>query len=46
MISNFLLAGDGFMPEMYLRHPRFTYSAHGIYIKNKQRILKFKETRD
>ena len=24
--SKVLLAGDKFMPEMHLRHPRFTYS--------------------
>ena len=34
------------MPEMYLRHPGFTYSACGLFTKNKERIKKFKETRD
>ena len=46
-ISNkFLLAGDKFMPEMFLRQPQFTYSACGPFTKNKQRIQKFKETGD
>ena len=31
------------MPEMYLRQPRFTYSACGPFTKNKERIKKFKE---
>ena len=34
------------MSEMYLRQPRFTYSACEPFIKNKERILKFKETGD
>ena len=34
------------MSEMYLRQPRFTYSACEAFIKNKERILKFKETGD
>ena len=47
-----LLAGDKFMPEMHLRQPasldksRYRYSACGPYTKNKERIQKFKETRD
>ena len=46
-ISNkFLLAGDTFMTEMYLRQPQFTYSACGPFTKHKQRIQKFKETGD
>ena len=31
------------MPEMYLRHPGFTYSVCGPFAKNKERIQKFKE---
>ena len=42
----FLLAGDMFMPEMYLKQPGFTYSACGSFTKNKERIQKFKETGD
>ena len=34
------------MLEMHLRQPKFTYSACGPFIKNKERILKFKETGD
>ena len=43
---NSLLTGDKFMPEMYLKQPRFTYSACGSFTKNKERIKKFKETGD
>ena len=46
IINKFLLAGDKFMPEMHLRQPQFTYSACGPFTKHKQRIQKFKETRD
>ena len=34
------------MFEMHLRQPRFTYNAYGPFIKNKERIKKFKETGD
>ena len=34
------------MPEIHLRQPGFTYSACGQFTKNKERIQKFKETRD
>ena len=44
--SQVLLAGDKFMPEMHLRHPRFTYSASWPFAKNKKRIQKFKEIGD
>ena len=46
IINNFLLAGDKFIPEMYLRQPQFTYSACEPFTKHKQRIQKFKETGD
>ena len=46
IINKFLLAGDKFMPEMHLRQPGFTYSACGPFTKNKERIQKFKQTRD
>ena len=39
--NKFLLAGEKFVPEMYLRQPGFTYSACGPFSKNKERILKF-----
>ena len=34
------------MPEMHLKQPRFTYSASGPFIKNKERIQKFKQIED
>ena len=34
------------MPERHLRQPRFTYSACGSFIKNKEAMQKFKETGD
>ena len=46
IVNKVLLAGDEFMPEMYLKQPGFTYSACGPFTKNKQRIRKFKETGD
>ena len=46
IINKFLLVGDKFMPEMYLRQPGFTYSACGPFTKNKERIQKFKQTGD
>ena len=44
IVNKVLLAGDKFMPEMHLNQTRFTYSACGPFIKNKERIPKFKET--
>ena len=46
MVNKFLLAADKVMPEMHLRQSGFTYSACGPFKKNKERIPKFKETRD
>ena len=46
IVNKFLLAGDKYMPEMYLKQSRFTYSACGPFNKNKERIQKFKETGD
>ena len=46
IVNKFLLAGDKFMPEINLRQPGFTYSACRPFTKNKERIKKFKETRD
>ena len=34
------------MPGMHLRQPGFTYSACGPFTKSKERIQKFKETKD
>ena len=44
IVNIFLLEGDKFMPEIHLKQPGFTYSACGIFTKNKERIQKFKET--
>ena len=46
IINTFLLVGDTFMPEMYLRQPQPTYSACGPFTKHKQRIQKFTEIGD
>ena len=46
IVNKFLLTGDKFMLEMYLKQPRFTYSAYGPFTKNKERIEKFMKTRD
>ena len=46
IVNNFLLAEDKFMPEMHLRQPEFTYCACGPFTQNKEKIQKFKETRD
>ena len=43
IISKYLLPGDKFMPEMYLRLPGFTYSVCGLFTKNKERIKKLKK---
>ena len=43
IVNKFLLAGDKFVPEMYLKKPGFTYSACRPFTKNKERIQKFKE---
>ena len=42
--NKFLLVGDKFMPEMHLKQPGFTYSASGLFTKNKERIEKFMQT--
>ena len=44
IINKFLLAGDKFMPEMYLKQLGFTYGSCGLFAKNKQRIQRFEET--
>ena len=45
-INKFLLAGDKLIPELHLKQPQFIYSACGRFTKNKERLQKFKETRD
>ena len=46
IVNKFLLAGNKFMPKMHLRQPRFVYIVCGPFTKKKERIQKFKETRD
>ena len=46
IVHKFLLAGDKCMSEMYLKQPGFTYSVCGPFTRNKERIQKFKQTRD
>ena len=42
IVNKLLLADNKFMPEMHLKQPGFTYSACGLFTKNKERIQKFK----
>ena len=35
ILNKFLLAGDKFISDMYLKKPGFTYSACGPFTKNK-----------
>ena len=44
IVNKFLLAVDKFMPEIHLKQPGFAYSSCGPFIKNIERIQKFKET--
>ena len=44
IVNKFLLVGDKFMSEMYLKQSGFTYSACGPFTKNKERIEKFMQT--
>ena len=44
IVNKFLLAGDKFMPEMYLKQLGFTYSTCGPFTKNKERIQKLTKT--
>ena len=46
IVNKFLLSGDKFMPEKHLRQSGFRYSACSPFIKNKERMKKFKETGD
>ena len=46
IVNKFLLVGDKFMPEMHLKQSGFTYSACGLFTKNKERIEKFYANRE
>ena len=43
IVSKFLLAGNKFVPQLYLIQPEFTYSAWGPLTKNKERIQNFEK---
>ena len=43
IVNEFLLAGDKFMPEMYLKQRRFTYSACGPFTKIKKEFKNLKK---
>ena len=45
-VNKFLLSGNKFIYEMYLKQTGFTYSFYGPFQKIKERMLKFKETGD
>ena len=44
IVSNFLLAGDKFTPEMHLKQPGFAYSPCGPFTRNKEIIEKLMQT--
>ena len=46
IINKFLLGGDKFIPEMYLRQPKSTYDSCIPFPKSKERIKKIEETGD
>ena len=46
IVNKVLLTGDKVIPEMHLKQPEFTYSARGLFTKNKERIQKFMQTRN
>ena len=44
ILNTFSLTGDKFMLKMHLKQPIFTYSACGLFTKDKERIKKFMQT--
>ena len=44
IVNKLLLVWNKFMPEIHLKQPGFTYSAYGLFTKNKERIEKFMQT--
>ena len=44
IVNNFFLGREKFIPEIHLKQPGFTYSACGLFTKNKERIQKFFQT--
>ena len=43
VVNRLLLVGDTFMPEIHLKQPGFTYSACGLFTKNKEKIQNLKK---
>ena len=43
IVNKFLLVGNKFKAELYLRQPGFTYSACELFTKHRERIEKFRE---
>ena len=43
IINKCLLIGETFMPELYLKQPRFTKSACGPFTKHCEKIQKVRE---
>ena len=41
IVNKFLLVGDKFMPEMYLKQPGFTYSVCSRFTRNKKELKNF-----
>ena len=39
IMNKFFLVGDKFMPNLHLKQPGFTYSACGLFTKNKERFM-------
>ena len=39
-VNKFFLEREKFIPEIHLKQPGFTYSACGLFTKNKERIQK------
>ena len=44
ILNRFLLTGDKFIPEIYLKQPGFTYSACPPLANNKEKLQKFVQT--
>ena len=38
IVNKFLLAGEKFLPEIYLKQRPFIYSAFGLFTKSKEKI--------
>ena len=46
VINKFILTGDNIMPDLHLKQSGFTYGACGPFTKHRERIQKFRETRN